>query len=67
MKLLLVIATNAFFGDTMSKGKKNDHVFHNIALTYLIKFYEKEDTRQGKPKKCCNIVHTDSSPVQYKC
>ena len=25
-----------FFGDTISRGKKNDHVFHNSCLTHII-------------------------------
>ena len=29
-----------FFGDTYSRGKKNDRVFHNACLTYLIKNYD---------------------------
>ena len=24
-------------GDTLSKGNKNDHVFHNNCMTYIIK------------------------------
>jgi hypothetical protein len=36
-----------FFGDTMSRGKKNDHVFHNSCLSYLIKFYDEERERNG--------------------
>ena len=30
-----------FLGDTMSKGKKNDHVYHNACLHHVIKFYDK--------------------------
>ena len=29
-----------FFWDTISRGKKNNHVFHNNCLTYFIKFYD---------------------------
>ena len=36
------------FGDTLSKGKKNYHVFHNACLTYLIDSYDKE--RQNNDK-----------------
>jgi hypothetical protein len=28
-----------FFGDTISKGKKNDHVFHNACLEDIVKHY----------------------------
>ena len=30
------------FGDTLSKGKKNENVFHNVCLSHLINFYDKE-------------------------
>lgn len=50
-----------FFGDTISKGKKNDHVFHNSCLTYLIQYY---DNIEYQPT---NIVWTDNCPTQYKC
>ena len=55
------------FGDTMSKGKKNDHVFHNAALTHIVKFYEKERGTEGMLAIKNNIVHTDNCPTQYKC
>ena len=29
-----------FFGDTYSKGKKKNYVFHNVCLTYTIKYYD---------------------------
>ena len=29
-----------FFGDTMSEGKKNDHVFHNACQTYIVPHYD---------------------------
>jgi hypothetical protein len=28
-----------YFGDTISKGKKNDHIFHNACLLDVIKHY----------------------------
>ena len=39
-----------FFGDTMSKGKKNDCAFHNACLTHLIDFLDKERVVGGKSK-----------------
>ena len=29
-----------FFGDTLSKGKKNDHIFHNACTTHIINYYD---------------------------
>ena len=55
-----------FFGSTLSRGKKNDHVFHNACLSHLIKFYNDERTKQGKGKIPINIVHTDNCAPQYK-
>ena len=45
-----------FFGDTMSRGKKNDHIFHNSCLTYLVKFYSNKRVNAGKNKIPINIV-----------
>ena len=56
-----------FFGDTMSRGKKNDHIFHSSCLTYLVKFYDNERVNAGKNKIPINIVHTDNCAPQYKC
>ena len=55
------------FGDTLARGKKNDHVFHNAVLSYLIKFYNMEREAQGKQPIPNNIIHTDNCPTQYKC
>jgi len=56
-----------FFGESMSKGKKNDHVFHSACLDYLIKFYAKKREEEGLPEIKVNIVWTDQCPNQYKC
>ena len=56
-----------FFGDTLSKGKKNDHVFHNACLTYIIKHYDGIRIVAGKQEVPSNIVWTDNCPTQYKC
>ena len=54
-------------GDNLSKGKKNDNVFHNAVLTYVIKFYDAEREANGKQPIPNNIFHTDNCPAQYKC
>ena len=56
-----------WFGDTMSKGKKNDHIFHNACLEHIITFYDKERSEKNLPSIKINIVHTDNCPTQYKC
>ena len=56
-----------FFGDTISRGKKNDHVFHNSCLSHIIQFHKDEQTKQGMGKIPINIVHTDNCAQQYKC
>lgn len=38
----------AFFGDTLSKGKKNDHVFHEACITYINNFYDRKRAAEGK-------------------
>ena len=55
-----------FFGDTINRGKKNDHVFHNNCLTYLINFYDKERIKEGENTIPFNIIHTDNCAPQYK-
>eukprot|EP00957_Ditylum_brightwellii_P122511 9342488-Ditylum_brightwellii.AAC.1 len=55
-----------FFGDTMSRGKKSDHVFHNNCLSYLIKFYNEERDRNGQDKIPTNILQTDNCNGQFK-
>ena len=56
-----------FFGDTQSKGKKNDHIFHNACTTHIIKFYDSERVQIGKDKIPFNVIWTDNCPTQYKC
>ena len=56
-----------FFGYTISRGKKNDHVFHNNCLTYLIQFCNEERKQGGKDTISFNIVHTENCAPQYKC
>jgi len=56
-----------FLGDIMSKGKKNDHVFHQACLTYLIKRFDAQRVANGKVPIQQNIVWTDNCPNQYRC
>ena len=37
-----------FFGDTMSKGKKNDHIFHNACTTHIINYYDRKSRNQER-------------------
>ena len=62
-----MIMTTVFFGDTISKGKKNDHVFHNACLEHVINFYDKERSDENLPAIKINIIHTDNYPTLYKC
>lgn len=45
LKLDVTIINNyeklILIGDTMSREKKNDHIFHNACLTHLIDFLDK--------------------------
>jgi uncharacterized protein YneR len=36
-----------FFGDTILKGKKNDHVFHNACLEDIVKHYKSKLKKKG--------------------
>ena len=56
-----------FFGSTLSRGKKNDYVFHEACLTYLCSFYDTQRKKEGKDVTPVNIVWTDQCPSQYKC
>jgi hypothetical protein len=56
-----------FFGETMSIGKKNDHVFHNTCMDYIISHYDKQREEDGLPRVDINIIWTDNCPGQYKC
>jgi hypothetical protein len=56
-----------FFGDTLSKGKKNDYVFHNACLEHIAKHYRDEYEQAGKPPINLIRVWTDNCAGQYKC
>ena len=48
------------------KEGKNDHIFHNACLTYIIKYYDDEHFANGKDRIFNNIIHKDNCPTQYK-
>lgn len=56
-----------FFGDTLSKGKKNDHIFHRSCLTHINKFYNEKRRLAGQEPIKVTVVWTDNCPTQYKC
>ena len=56
-----------FFADTLSRGKKNDHVCHNACLKKIIEYYDKKRMDIGKQPIPINIVWTDNCGTQYKC
>ena len=57
----------AFFGSTLSRGKKNDHVFHEACITYICKYYDAERIEEGKERIPVKTVWIDQCPTQYKC
>ena len=50
------------FGDSGDKNTKNDHVFHNASLRYVIQFY----IDMGVDIEYVR-VWTDNCTAQYKC
>ena len=52
--------------DTISEGGKNDHIFHNVCLTYILKNGDAARKLSGQSKILNNNVHTDNCPTQYK-
>jgi hypothetical protein len=55
------------FGDTISKGKKNDHVFHNACLVDIVDYYRRTFKRDNKPTIDEILLWTDNCAGQYKC
>jgi hypothetical protein len=53
-----------FLGSTLSKGKKNDHVFHNACLDSLIEHYHLRFKGRQLDRV---VVWTDNCGGQYKC
>lgn len=56
-----------FFGESMSKGKKNDHVFHNSCLDQILSHYQETFKMNNKPPMNHAILWTDNCSGQYKC
>ena len=54
------------FIDTLSKGKKNDHVTYNSFLKYINKWYEQSSLVNMNEIKY-KILHTDNCGNQFKC
>jgi hypothetical protein len=55
-----------FFGDTISKGKKNDHVFHNACLNYIVAHYQRKCEQEGKDHINTVKVWTDNCAGQVR-
>jgi hypothetical protein len=56
-----------FFGDTKSKGKKNDHVFHNACLEDIVRYYQNQRKRTNREPIKHIRIWTDNCAGQYKC
>jgi hypothetical protein len=56
-----------FFGDTFSKGKKNDHIFHNAFLKDIIESHKRQFPRDGGSVLNKAKVWTDNCAGQCKC
>jgi hypothetical protein len=56
-----------FFGESMSKGKKNDHIFHNACLDEIVSFYQEKFVTDKKPPVTIVRAWTDNCGGQYKC
>ena len=55
-----------FWRHNKQRGK-NDYVFHNTCLDYVVYYYDGERERDGREKILINILHTDNCAGQYKC
>ena len=51
----------------MSKGKKNDHIFHNAAMDHLVSYYQDKFAKENLPAIKHVIGWSDNCPPQYKC
>ena len=61
------VGVHLFFAETISKGKKNDHAMHNVALDALIKHYQSVFPEETATPLRHIIVWTDNAPYQYRC
>ena len=50
------------FDDTLSKGKKNDHMFHNTCTTHIVNYNYSGRVQSGKLHMPFNIVWKDNCP-----
>ena len=48
------------FGVTISKGKKNNHVFHNSCLECAATFCDNERNQKNQPTIANSIVHAEN-------
>jgi len=55
------------FGDAVSNGKTNDHMFHDAGMTSTIKHYDNIRLSMKKQRILINITWRDNCPIQYKC
>ena len=64
---IFTVDVHHFFAETISKGKKADHVMHNIALDAIINHYKAVfETEMGTTLKFVR-TWTDNAPGQYRC
>jgi phage tail protein X len=56
-----------FFAESMSKGKKNDHITHNACLDRIVSFYQEKFITDKKAALTGVGVWTDNCAGQYKC
>lgn len=54
------------FFDTLSKGKKNDHVAHHALLDYILSWHKTNNEINFNEIKCIN-VRADNCSTQHKC
>ena len=56
-----------FFGESQSKGKMNDHVFHNACLEKVVEHYKERYSNVLGRQLRRVYLWTDNSGSQYKC
>jgi hypothetical protein len=56
-----------FFGESMPKDKKNDHIFHNACLDEIVSFCQEKFVTDKKPPVAIVRTWTDNCAGQYKC
>jgi len=64
---IFTVDVHHFFGETISKGKKNDHAMHNVGFDDLTNTYKQIFIdKMGVPLENI-IIWTDNAPNQYRC